>query len=253
MNRCFGILILLCGHVAFADNPVELEEGQQLLIRQILPTDCRVVRGLTHSPIDGREDTRYNNHAIGEWSSSGGGTPAVNYRRFNGNNGLHVTLPEGGFDAMQVRGDWRGRVYLDSNSLTKPDTTPFCRIPLSAPIGRTHAHRVSFFYEEGALSGGEFSILYLPGPHNGIYRIPYSAIRPRKDECTNLLVPVCASASHIAMTSVRMGPVWMILGESAGVAASLALKQKTTVQAVDDGALSKRLRELNQRLDLPTA
>jgi len=104
-----------------------------------------------------------------------------------------------------------------------------------------------------ALSGGEFSILYLPGPHNGIYRIPYSAIRPCKDECTNLLVPVCASASHIAMTSIRMEPVWMILGESAGVAASLALKQKTTVQEVDVGALSKRLSELSQRLDLPTA
>ena len=149
MNRCFGILILLCARVAFADHPIELEEAQQLLIRQVLPTDCRVVRGLTHSPIDGREDTRYNNHAIGEWSGSGGGTPAVNYRRFNGNNGLHVTLPEGGFDKLQIRGDWKGKIYFNSNSLTEPS-------PDSTAADRTDARQVSFFYEEGVLSQVSF-------------------------------------------------------------------------------------------------
>ncbi|MDA0323910.1 MAG: FAD-dependent oxidoreductase [Verrucomicrobia bacterium] len=100
-----------------------------------------------------------------------------------------------------------------------------------------------------ALSGGEFSILYLPGPHNGIYRIPYSAIRPRARECTNLLVPLCVSASHIAMTSIRMEPVWMILGESAGVAASMAMKDRIPVQDVEYAELAERLRELKQRLE----
>ena len=100
-----------------------------------------------------------------------------------------------------------------------------------------------------ALSGGEFSTLRLGGPHNGVYRIPYRSIRPRQEECSNLLVPVCVSASHIAMTSIRMEPVWMILGESAGVAASLALRDDSPVQAVKVPELQQELLKLNQRLD----
>ena len=61
------------------------------------------------------------------------------------------------------------------------------------------------------------------GKYNGSYKIPYEAIVPRKGECDNLIVPVCVSASHIAFTSLRMEPVWMVLGESAGVAAAMAV------------------------------
>ena len=50
--------------------------------------------------------------------------------------------------------------------------------------------------------------------------------------CENLIVPVCCSASHIAMTSIRMEPVWMILGESAGVAAAIAARESVSVQDV---------------------
>jgi hypothetical protein len=102
-----------------------------------------------------------------------------------------------------------------------------------------------------ALQGGYFSMLYLEDKHRGIYRIPYRAITPRKDECTNLLVPVCVSASHIAMTSIRMEPVWMSLGESAGVAAAIAVKEKTSVQDVNYAQLRTRLLNLQQRLDRP--
>ena len=132
----------------FASEAIELEEGQQLRVRQILPTDCRVVRGFTHSPIDGREDTRYSNNVVGEWGATGG-TPAVNYRRFNGNNGLHVSLPDGGFDKFQIRGDWKGNVYFNSGSLTEPDAQ-------SANVDRADVRRVSFFYAEGALGQVSF-------------------------------------------------------------------------------------------------
>lgn len=102
-----------------------------------------------------------------------------------------------------------------------------------------------------ALQGGYYSMLYLTEAHQGIYKIPYRAITPRHEECTNLIVPVCVSASHIAMTSIRMEPVWMILGESAGVAASMAVKAKVPVQQVEYAQLRTRLRELKQKLDKP--
>lgn len=104
-----------------------------------------------------------------------------------------------------------------------------------------------------ALQGGEFSVLYLDNrKYNGIYKIPYEAIVPFKNECDNLLVPVCCSASHIAMTSIRMEPVWMVLGESAGVAAAMAVAGRTPVQDVPYDALRAKLLKLGQKLDRPT-
>ncbi len=103
-----------------------------------------------------------------------------------------------------------------------------------------------------ALQGGEFSILYLDkGKRNGIYKIPYEAIVPLKSECDNLLVPVCCSASHIAMTSIRMEPVWMILGEPGGVAAGMAVAGQTAVQDVPYDALKAKLLMLGQKLEIP--
>src|SRR5690606_28688854 len=53
------------------------------------------------------------------------------------------------------------------------------------------------------------------------YPVAYRSITPKRSECTNLLVPVCLSASHIAFGSIRMEPVFMVLGQSAGIAAAL--------------------------------
>ena len=103
-----------------------------------------------------------------------------------------------------------------------------------------------------ALQGGYYSMLYLEEANQGIYRIPYRAITPKQEECTNLLVPVCVSASHIAMTSLRMEPVWMILGESAGVAAAMAVKANTPVQQIQYAELRTKLRALHQKLDIPS-
>ena len=59
------------------------------------------------------------------------------------------------------------------------------------------------------------------------------SIIPKKEECDNLLVPICLSASHIAYGSIRMEPVFMVLGQSAAVAASMAIDAKQAVQQVD--------------------
>jgi hypothetical protein len=86
------------------------------------------------------------------------------------------------------------------------------------------------------------------GP-KGPYPISYRALTPKKQECENLLVPVCLSSSHIAYGSARMEPVFMVLGESAAYAACQAIDGKTAVQDVDYPALRKKLVEAGQVLE----
>lgn len=73
------------------------------------------------------------------------------------------------------------------------------------------------------------------------FPVSYRTLTPKEVECANLLVPVCLSASHIAYGSIRMEPVFMILGQSAGTAAALAIDGKTSVQRVDYAKLRERL------------
>jgi hypothetical protein len=75
----------------------------------------------------------------------------------------------------------------------------------------------------------------------GPYKISYRSLVPRKSECPNLLVPVCVSSSHIAYGSIRMEPVFFILGQSAATAGVIAIDEKIDVQAVDYEKLKKRL------------
>lgn len=82
----------------------------------------------------------------------------------------------------------------------------------------------------------------------GPYAISYGSIIPQKKECNNLFVPVCVSSSHIAYGSIRMEPVFMILGQSAAVAACMAIDKKLSVQNVPYDELKKVLEEKKQIL-----
>jgi hypothetical protein len=81
------------------------------------------------------------------------------------------------------------------------------------------------------------------------YPIDYGAILPRREQCRNLFVPVCMSASHIAYGSIRMEPVFMVLGESAAIAASLAIVQGVDPHALEYDDLRARLLAAGQVLD----
>jgi hypothetical protein len=85
------------------------------------------------------------------------------------------------------------------------------------------------------------------------YPISYRSIIPKKEECTNLLVPVCVSSTHIAFGSIRMEPVFMILGQSAAVAASMAIDENIAVHDVKYEKLKNLLLEKGQVLTLENA
>jgi hypothetical protein len=85
----------------------------------------------------------------------------------------------------------------------------------------------------------------------GPYEIAYGSLVPKRGQADNLLVPVCLSSSHIAFGSIRMEPVFMILGQSAATAAALAIDGKLAVQDVPYAKLRARLLQDGQILHDP--
>jgi hypothetical protein len=99
------------------------------------------------------------------------------------------------------------------------------------------SHHVQRYVKDGrAINEGDVQVGGFPP-----YPIAYRSITPKENECENLLVPVCLSASHIAYGSIRMEPVFMVLGQSAATAAVHAIDEKTSVQRIDVEKLQKRL------------
>ncbi len=76
----------------------------------------------------------------------------------------------------------------------------------------------------------------------GPYPISYNCLVPKESECSNLLVPVCLSATHIAYGSIRMEPVFMVLAQSSAAAAVMAIDGKTSVQKIDITKLQQHLK-----------
>lgn len=98
-----------------------------------------------------------------------------------------------------------------------------------------HVQRVPT--KDGAvINEGDFQVRVQP------YAIPYRSLLPKAAECTNLLVPVCLSASHVAYGTIRMEPVYVILGQASGVAAALALDARSSVQQVPPERLLAKLK-----------
>ena len=120
----------------------------------------------------------------------------------------------------------------------------------SFPIDSHDCRRIAL--PDGVINEGTIYPVRIPGRRHGYaYHVPYRAITPSASECTNLLVPVALSATHVAYSSVRVEPTWMAIGQSAGIAAALAAKAGVTVQALDYAQLRARLLAQNVVLELP--
>jgi len=128
-----------------------------------------------------------------------------------------------------------GRYVMTENELTKKRPTPESIGMGSYGIDSHNIQR--YITPEGYVQNeGDIGV-----STNGPYQISYGALVPKKGQAANLLVPVCVSSSHIAYGSIRMEPVFMILGQSAATAAVLAIDGKLDVQDVPYSKLRERL------------
>ncbi|MDA0586832.1 MAG: FAD-dependent oxidoreductase [Planctomycetota bacterium] len=160
-------------------------------------------------------------------------------------------------DEFVDNGNWPHQMYVREARRMKSDyvmTELDCRrvrkCEDSVGLGSYNmdSHNCQRYVTEKGFVQNEGDVQESPG---GPYMISYQSIVPRKGEAENLLVPVCISASHIAYGSIRMEPVFMVLGQSAATAASIAMKNGQRVQDVEYAALRKRLLADGQVLDLP--
>nr|WP_145366098.1 FAD-dependent oxidoreductase [Stratiformator vulcanicus] len=113
-----------------------------------------------------------------------------------------------------------------------------------AAYGMDSHHMQRYVTPEGHVRNEGNIQAHVAGP----YPISYKSLVPKRTECTNLLVPVCLSSSHIAFGSIRMEPVFMTLGQSAATAAAMAIDADVAVQDVDYKKLRERLVKDKQRL-----
>lgn len=150
-------------------------------------------------------------------------------------------------DEFAANGHWTPQLYVRESRRMVSDVVMnehhiFLRAPVEDPVGcgsysmdshntQRHVGKEGFVVNEGDVQ------IRLDAP----YPISYRSIVPKEAECANLFVPVCMSASHIAYGSIRMEPVFMVLGQSAATAAAMAIAAGCSVQRVDYAALRERL------------
>ena len=157
-------------------------------------------------------------------------------------------------DEFTDNGNWPTQLYVREarrmvSDYVMTENEILSKKPVPNPIGMgsytLDSHNVQRYVTPEGYVQNEGDIgVRTPKP----YSISYNAIVPKENECKNLLVPVCLSSSHIAFGSIRMEPVFMILGESAATAASIAIDQKIDVQKVNYEDLKKELLNQKQRL-----
>lgn len=134
-------------------------------------------------------------------------------------------------EARRMVGDFVMTQRDIQTDLTKPDV-------IGMGSYNSDSHNVQRYVTEqgNAQNEGNMEVPVTP------YQIPYRILLPKKNEVTNLLVTVCFSASHVTYSTLRMEPVYMIIGQAAGVAAKMALEGRVLLQEIDTSELTTRLR-----------
>lgn len=160
-------------------------------------------------------------------------------------------------DEFTDNGNWPHQIYVREARrmvgeyvTTENDVLGKREVPNPVGMGSytMDSHNVQRYVTDEGYVQNEGDLGIQP-PHP--YQIAYGSLVPKTDECTNLLVPVCVSATHIAYGSIRMEPVFMILGQSAAAAAALAIDGEVNVQDVNYGKLIQKLHDEKQVLSVP--
>ncbi len=158
-------------------------------------------------------------------------------------------------DEFEATGGWPHQIYVREARRLVSDyvhTESDCRrkrpTPQSVGMGSYNmdSHNCARYVTPEGFVQNEGDVQVSPG---GPYQISYLSIVPKAAECPNLIVPVCVSSSHIAYGSIRMEPVFMVLGQSAATGAALAIDDGVPVQKVNYEKLKKQLLTDKQVLD----
>ncbi|NCB25720.1 MAG: FAD-dependent oxidoreductase [Bacteroidia bacterium] len=158
-------------------------------------------------------------------------------------------------DEFTDNGNWPYQLYIREarrmiGAYVTTENEVLGKVHIPDPVGMgsytMDSHNVQRYVTAEGYVQNEGDIGVHPGKP---YKIAYGSIVPQQGECENLLVPVCLSSSHIAFGSIRMEPVFMILGQSAAAAAVIAIDSKISIQDVPYGQLEQVLLSKNQILN----
>ncbi|MBT29207.1 MAG: xanthan lyase [Thalassobius sp.] len=159
-------------------------------------------------------------------------------------------------DEFTDNGNWPHQIYvrearrmIGDYVMTENDVLGKIEVPKPVGMGSytMDSHNAQRYVTEKGYVQNEGDIgVHAPVP----YSISYGSLVPQNGQCENLLVPVCVSSSHIAFGSIRMEPVFMILGQSAATAAVIAIDDQVSVQNVSYDKLSEKLLADNMVLTL---
>lgn len=136
-------------------------------------------------------------------------------------------------EARRMVGDFVVTQKDIQTELTKPDV-----IAMGSYNSDSHNVQRYLTPEGNAQNEGNMEVAVTP------YQIPYRILLPKKSEAINLFVPVCFSASHVTYSTLRMEPQYMMIGQAAGIAAKMAIENKTSIQEINTKQLSDKLKSL---------
>jgi len=151
-------------------------------------------------------------------------------------------------DEYEDTGHWPNQLYVREARrlvgdfvLTQKDLQTALTKPDAIGMGsyNSDSHNIQRFVNPQGFAENEGDMQVPVTP----YQIPFAIVLPKRAEATNLLVPVCFSASHVAYSSARMEPQYMIIGHAAGIAAAMAVKSGRPVQDTPLPSLLKTLKD----------